>query len=76
MKEGDHYVKRQKKKTNLLERLVANAGNVLPSIWIRFPFQAHDRPFWFFLEGGSCILLYIRVFLFMLYFALQIFKQI
>lgn len=73
--EGDH-AKKNEKKTKDLQRTISDAGNVLSTIWLRFPFQADNGAQWIILDSRRCLLLHFRVFLALLYFTVEIFKQI
>lgn len=73
--DGDH-AKKTKKQANSPKRHVPNAGDVLPTIWVRFPLQVDYGGNWLILEGRSYLLWNLRVLLCLLYFAIQIFKQV
>lgn len=72
--EGDH-VKETKKQANSPKRHIANAGNVLPTIWVRFPLQVDNGGNWLILGSRSYLLWNLRIVLCLLYFAVQAFKQ-
>ena len=73
--EGDH-VKKAKKEISNLKRRIPDAGNVLSTLWIRLPFQANNGSQWIILDSRRSLLLHFRLLLAVLYFAVQIFKQI
>ena len=64
------------KKTKKTKRTFFNVGNVLPTFWIRLPFQVDNGGEWIILGGRRYLLLYFRVFLAVLYVAFQTAKQI
>lgn len=72
--DGDH-VKKTKKQANSLERRIAYASDVLPTLWVRFPFQVDHGGHWLILGSRSYLLWNLRIILCLLYFAVQIFKQ-
>ena len=73
--EGDH-VKKAKKEVNNLKRRISDASNVFPTLWVRFPFQVDNGGNWLILGSRSYFLWNLRVFLCLLYFTVQILKQI
>jgi len=73
--DGDH-VKETKKEAKGLKRLFAYVSDVLPTLWVRFPFQVDNGGHWLILGGRSYLLWNLRMFLCLLYFAVQILKQI
>ena len=73
--EGDH-VKKTKTEAKSLKRRIIDAGNVLPTLWVRFPFQIDNGGNWIILGGRSYLLWNLRILFCILYFAVQIFKQI
>lgn len=72
--EGDH-VKKTKKKANSLERRITHASDVLPTLWVRLPFQVDNGGHWLILGSRSYLLWNLRIVLCLLYFAVQILKQ-
>ena len=73
--EGDH-AKKDQKKAKGLKRLFAHVSDVLPTLWVRLPFQIDNGGNWIVLGGRSYLLWNLRMFLCLVYFAIQIFKQI
>jgi hypothetical protein len=73
--EGDH-VKKAKTEAKSLKRRIFDAGNVLPTVWVRLPFQVDNGGNWLILEGRSYLLWNLRIILCLLYLAVQIFKQV
>ena len=73
--DGDH-VKTNKKEAKSLKRHIPNASDVLPTLWIRLPFQVDNGGNWIILGGGSYLLWTVRVLFCILYLAVQILKQI
>lgn len=72
--EGDH-AKKTKKQADSPKRRIPNASDVLPTVWVRLPFQVDNGGNWLILEGRSYLLWNLRILLCILYFAVQIFKQ-
>ena len=72
--DGDH-AKETKKQAKRPKRRIPNAGDVLPTVWVRFPLQVDHGGNWLILEGRSYLLWNLRVLLCILYLAVQIFKQ-
>ncbi len=50
--DGDH-AKKTKKQANSPERYVPNASDVLPTIWVRLPFQVDNGGHWIVLGSRS-----------------------
>jgi hypothetical protein len=73
--DGDH-VEKTTKEANGLKRCIPNASDVLPTIWVRFPFQVDNGGNWLILEGRSYLLWNLRIILCIVYFAIEAFKQI
>jgi len=73
--EGDHAKKNQEK-TSKFKRRIFDVSNVLPTVWVRFPFQVDNGGSWLILGSRSYLLWNLRIVLCLLYFAIQIFKQI
>ena len=73
--DGDH-VKKAKKEVNNLKRRIPNASDVLPTLWVRLPFQVDNGGNWLILGSRSYLLWNLRVVLCLLYLAIQVFKQI
>lgn len=71
--DGDHKQKHQKK-TRSLASDISDACNVLSTVWIRLPFQAHHGANWIILDGRRGLLLPFRVFLGVLYITYEICK--
>jgi len=73
--EGDH-VKKAKTEAKSLKRRIIDAGNVLPTVWVRLPFQVDNGGNWLILGSRSYLLWNLRIILCLLYLAVQIFKQV
>jgi hypothetical protein len=73
--ESEH-VKKAKKEINNLKRRLPNAGNVLPTFWVRLPFQVDNGGNWLILGSRSYLLWNLRIVFCILYFAVQALKQI
>lgn len=71
--EGDH-VKKDKKEAKSLKGHIFDVGNVLPTIWLRLPFQVDNGGQWIILGGRSYLLWNLRILFCLLYFAVQAFK--
>lgn len=63
------------KKSNIFKRVIANASDVLPTVWLRLPIQADNGGKWIILDGRRYILWNVRFFLALLYFAIQALKN-
>ena len=74
--DGDHVQTTEKEAITKLKRRLSNAGNVLFALWIRFSFQAYHAGNWIILGGRSYLLWGFRLLLSVVYFALEIFKQV
>lgn len=74
--DGDHVQTIEKEAIKKLTRWLSNAGNVLFALWIRLSFQAYHAGNWLILGGRSDFLWGVRLFLCLIYLAVQIFKQI
>ena len=74
MGDGDH-VEKNKKEAKGLKRHIFDARNVLPTFWVRFPFQIDHGGKWLILGSRSYLLWNLRIFLCILYFAIQAVKQ-
>jgi hypothetical protein len=72
--DGDH-AKKTKKQVNSLKRRIVDASDVLPTVWVRLPFQVDNGGNWLILGSRSYLLWNLRIILCLLYFAVQIFKQ-
>jgi hypothetical protein len=72
--EGDHAKKNQKKAKSP-KGLFAYVSDVLPTLWVRLPFQIDNGGNWIILGGRSYLLWNLRIVFCILYFAVQIFKQ-
>lgn len=72
--EGDH-VKKTKKQADSPKRRIPNASDVLPTVWVRLPFQVDNGGNWLILGSRSYLLWNLRIVLCLLYFAVQVFKQ-
>lgn len=68
--DGDH----KKKKTRSLPSDISDACNVLSTVWVRLPFQAHNGANWIILDGRRGLLLGFRSFLAVLYITYEILK--
>lgn len=64
------------KKTKKTERTLFNVSDVLPTLWVRFPFQIDNGGKWVILGGRRYLLWNFRVFLALLYITFQAIKQI
>lgn len=73
--DGDH-AKKTKKQANSPKRHILNASDVLPTIWVRFPFQVDNGGHWIVLGSRSYLLWNLRILFCIIYFAIEIFKQI
>ena len=73
--DGEH-VKKEKTALKILKGHLANACDVLPTLWVRFPFQIDNGGQWIILGGRSYLLWNLRIVFCLLYFAVQAFKQI
>lgn len=73
--DGEH-VKKTKKQAKGLERNISDAGNVLFAFWIRCTFSIVNGSHWIILDSRRYLLLRFRIILCLLYFAVQILKQI
>lgn len=73
--DGDHAQTIEKEAITKLKGWLSNAGNVLFALWVRLSFQAYHAGNWLLLGGRSHFLWSFRLFLFVIYTALQIFKQ-
>ena len=71
--EGDH-VKKDKTKAKSLKGLFAYVSDVLPTLWVRLPFQIDNGGNWIILGGRSYLLWNLRILFCLLYFAVQAFK--
>jgi hypothetical protein len=74
--DGDHVQTIEKEAITKLTRWLSNAGNVLFALWIRLSFQAYHAGNWLVLGGRSSFLWNFRLLLCLIYFAIQILKQI
>ncbi len=72
--EGDH-AKKTKKQANSPKRRIVDASDVLPTVWVRLPFQVDNGGNWLILGSRSYLLWNLRIVLCLLYFAVQVFKQ-
>ena len=73
MKGGDHD-KKNKKKTTKFKRRIFDALNVLPTLWVRLPFQIDNGNHWIVLDSRRYLLWNLRIFLCLLYFTVQLLK--
>ena len=73
--DGEH-VKKEKTALKVLKRHLANVSDVLPTLWVRLPFQIDNGGNWIILGGRSYLLWNLRIVLCLVYFAVQIFKQV
>ena len=71
--EGDH-VKTDKKEAKSLKRHIFDVGNVLPTLWVRLPFQIDNGGNWIVLDSRRYLLWNLRIFLCLLYFTVQLLK--
>ena len=65
---------KQKKETRGLQADIADAGNVLFTIWLRHVVQNDHGSNWIILDGRRSLLLGFRFFLVVLYTAYEILK--
>ncbi len=65
----------QKEASRIVQELIFDASYVLPAPWLRRPFQINYGPDWIILDRGRRILFNFRIFLFILYFIIEIFKN-
>ena len=72
--EGDH-AKKNKKKAKSLKGNFFDACNVLPTLWVRLPIQAHHGANWIILDSRRYLLWNFRLLLCLLYIAVQAIKQ-
>ncbi len=72
--DGDH-AKKTKKQAISPKRRISNASDVLPTLWVRLPFQVDNGGNWLILGSRSYLLWNLRIVLCLLYLAVQIFKQ-
>jgi len=75
--EGESKTRETKKKTkknNSDERCVADAGDVLPAIWLRCFIQIYNGYKRLILDGRHSFLFYFRLFLAVIYYAYTNFK--
>ena len=73
--DGEH-VKKDKTTLKVLKGHLANVSDVLPTLWVRLPFQIDNGGNWIILGGRSYLLWNLRIVLCLVYFAVQIFKQV
>ncbi len=73
---GEQVQQIEKEAVKKLTRWLSNVGNVLFALWVRLSFQAYHAGNWLILGGRSHLLWNIRMFLCLLYFVIEIFKQI
>ena len=73
--DGEH-VKKEKTALKVLKGHLANVSDVLPTLWVRLPFQIDNGGNWIILGGRSYLLWNLRIVLCLVYFAVQIFKQV
>ena len=64
----------KKEASRILQRIVFDASYVLPAPWLRRPIQIDYGPDWFILGRGRRVLFYLRIFLVILYCAIQALK--
>jgi len=57
-----------------IKRNILNVSNVLPTIWIRFPFQADNGSKWIILDSRHYLLLNFRIILALVYIVIQTLK--
>jgi hypothetical protein len=79
MDDGDSknkiYKKRQKEASRTIQRVITDVSYVLSASWLRRPIQTHYGPDWIILGRGRRILFNFRLFLVVLYLAIEIFKN-
>ena len=71
--DGDH-AKKTKKQADSLKRRIPNAGDVLPTVWVRLPFQVDNGGNWLILGSRSYLLWNLRFLLCILYLVVQVLK--
>lgn len=67
-------IKRKRKEIGLLQRYIANVGNVLSALRLRSTFQNHNGYERFVLDSEYNFLLYFRLFLAIVYIAYETLK--
>lgn len=79
MDDGDSKNKtfktKQKEASRTIQRIITDVSYVLPASWLRRPIQIDHGPDWILLGRGRRLLFYFRIILFILYFAIEIFKN-
>lgn len=79
MDDGDSKNKtfktRQKEASGIIQGVITDVSYVLPASWLRRPIQINYGPDWIILGRGRRILFYFRLFLVVLYLAIEIFKN-
>ena len=65
----------KKEASGILQRFIFDASYVFPAAWLRRPIQADYGPDWVLLGRGRRFLFYFRLFLVVLYIAIEIFKN-
>ena len=65
----------KKEASGILQRFIFDASYVFPAAWLRRPIQADYGPDWVLLGRGRSFLFYFRLFLVVLYIAIEIFKN-
>ena len=79
MDDGDSKnktLKTIKRETNgAIQRFIFDASYVFSAPWLRRPIQIYYGPDWIILGRGRRILFYFRIILFILFLAIEIFKN-
>jgi hypothetical protein len=64
----------QREKIDVLQRNISDVSNVLPTFWIRCPFQINNGRIWFILDSRYRFLFYFGIFLYVILFIHEILK--
>jgi hypothetical protein len=67
-------MQRDSKKTKKIQRAIAHVSDVLPTFWIRLPFQTDNGGNWIVLGSRRYFLWNFRIFLAVVYFIVQTLK--
>jgi hypothetical protein len=74
-KKNKTHTTRQKEAFNDVQGLIFDVSNVFSSVWLRRTIQIDNGFKWFLLDSRRRFLLYFRLFLVILYLAIEIFKN-
>lgn len=66
---------KNKKTSHQSKGTILDVSNVLPTFWVRCIVQAYNGCNKLILDGRYGVLFYFRLFLYLLYFAVQAFKE-